>query len=573
MTSTFAKIPPVIDVKEFGIIKEIKKDIIKIDGLKSCLNMELVSFSSGGFGMVMGFNEREVMALVISPSVELKIGDKVYSRKVPLTIAVGMRFVGRIVGALSEPLDGKGPIEPDDMYPVFKVAPGVLERDPVTATMETGILSIDSMFPVGRGQRELILGDKLTGKTSIGTDAILNQKGKNVICIYCCVGKPQASLEKVIKLLRDKDALEYTIVVVATATAPTGARYLAPYTAATLAEYFMHHGRDVLVVFDDLTKHAWGYRELSLLLERSPGRDAYPGDIFYLHSQLMERAGRLKKDLGGGTATYLPIVELTQGDMTAYVPSNIVSMTDGQLVLNSLSFSEGFRPALDAGLSVSRIGSKVQSKAMKKLSGMLRLEYIQNKELVKTSKISSTRSEEVAEKLTHGRALTQLLIQTNNLPRSTEEEIVLLYCLREGLLDKLEEDQLKTFIDTVFAFLAKQYPELIKELAAKRELSADIIPGLQDALDDLMVRGGYKGVSYELRKAAKNVNKVVKDMSGIIAARSDMNETPKKEMMNALKALAISATDLETMSRKELLERIKNMDATIKLLGEQGIKR
>lgn len=569
MGLNFAKIPPVIDVKEFGTVKEIKKDIVKIDGLKNCLNMELVSFSGGGFGMVMGFNESETLALVISPSVEVKVGDKVYSRKVPLTIAVGMKFVGRIVNALSEPLDGKGPIPPDDMYPVFKVAPGVLERDPVTATLETGILSIDSMFPVGRGQRELILGDKLTGKTSIGTDAILNQKGKNVICIYCCVGKPQVSLEKVIKLLRDLEALEYTIVVAATATAPTGARYLAPYTAATLAEYLMHHGRDVLVVFDDLTKHAWGYRELSLLLERSPGRDAYPGDIFYLHSQLMERAGRLKKDLGGGTATYLPIVELTQGDMTAYVPSNIVSMTDGQLVLNSSLFSEGFRPALDTGLSVSRIGSKVQSKAMKKLSGMLRLEYIQYKELAQMSKVSSTRSEEIAEKLAHGQALTRLLIQKNNFPRSTEEAIVLLYCLREGLLDKLEEDQLKTFIDTVFAFLAKQYPELIKELAAKKELSDGIVSGLQDALEDFMVRGGYKGISFEKRKVAKDINEVLKDMSGIIAGRRDLDEAQKKNMIDALKALEISAADLEKMTRKELFERIKTIETTTKLPPEQ----
>lgn len=573
MGLTSAKIPPVIDVKEFGTITEIKKDIIKIDGLNNCLNRELVSFSGGGFGMVMGFNENEVLALVVSPSVELKVGDRVYSRKVPLKIAVGMRFIGRIINVLSEPLDGKGPIESDDMYPVFKVAPGVAEREPVTATLETGILTIDSMIPIGRGQRELILGDKLTGKTSIGTDAIINQKGKNVICIYCCVGKPQESLERVIKLLRDKEAIEYTIVVAATASAPGGERYLAPYSAATLGEYFIHHGRDVLVIFDDLTKHAWGYRELSLLLERSPGRDAYPGDIFYLHSQLMERAGRLKKDLGGGTATYLPIVELTQGDMTAYIPSNIVSMTDGQLVLNSLLFSEGSRPALDMGLSVSRIGSKVQCKAMKKLSGMLRLEYVQYKELAQMSKVSSTRSEEVEEKLAHGRALTRLLIQKNDLPRSTEEEIVLLYCLREGLLDKLEEDQLNTFIDTVFKSLVKQNPDLIEELAAKKELTDDIISGLQAALDDFMVRGEYKGIFYEQRKAAKNINKVLTDMSDITAGRSDIDETQKKEMMDALKALEISAADLEKMSCKELFERIENIDAMLKLPSEQWIKK
>lgn len=491
---SFSKSHSVIDVKEAGIIEEIKKDIVRIDGLDNCLNRELVSFSSGGFGMVMGFNERDVLVLVVSPSVELKVGDMVYSRRAPLKIAVGKRFVGRIVNALSVPLDGKGPVEHEDMYPVFKVAPGVMEREPITKPLETGILTIDSMIPVGRGQRELIMGDKLTGKTSIGIDAILNQKGKDVICIYCCVGKPYESLKKVVSLLHESKAIEYSIVVAATATASGGERYIAPYSAATMGEYFMHHGQDVLVVFDDLTKHAWGYRELSLLLERSPGRDAYPGDIFYLHSQLMERAGRLEKDLGGGTMTFLPIVELTQGDMTAYIPSNIVSMTDGQLVLNSSLFSEGFRPALDVGLSVSRIGSKVQSKAMKKMSGMLRLEYVQYKELVQMSKVSSTRSEEVEQRLSHGRALTQLLIQQNSRPRSTEEEVVLLYCLKEGLLDRLEGNKLKGFIDTVFEFLTKGYSELIKKLSSKKELSDDIVLGLDRALEDFMVRGGYKKI-------------------------------------------------------------------------------
>ncbi len=451
-----------------------------------------MSFESGGYGMVMGFNERDVLVLVVSPSVNLKVGDKVYSRRTPLKIPVGTGFIGRIINALSEPLDEGKPIKADDLYPVFKVAPGVLEREPVVEPMETGILTIDSMIPVGRGQRELILGDKLTGKTSIGTDAILNQRGKDVTCIYCCVGKPYESLTKTVKLLRKNGALKYTIVIVATATASGGERYIAPYSAAAMGEYFMHHNRDVLVVFDDLTKHAWGYRELSLLLERSPGRDAYPGDIFHLHSQLMERAGRLKKDLGGGTMTFLPIVETTQGDMTAYIPSNIVSMTDGQLVLNSSLFSEGFRPALDVGLSVSRIGNKVQCKAMRKLSGMLRLEYVQYKELAQMSKVSSIRSEEVEERLAHGRALTQLLIQRDGLPRSTEKQVVLLYCLKNGLLDKLNEERLKSFIDTAFENLAQYHPKLIKELSSKKELSDDIASGLQQALEDFMVRNGYK---------------------------------------------------------------------------------
>lgn len=496
--SAFTKSHPVLDVKEAGIIEEIKGDIVRVSGLGNCLNRELVNFSSGGFGMVMGFNERDVLVLVVSPSVELMVGDRVYSRRVPLKIPVGDKFIGRIINALSEPVDGGGPIEHDAMYPVFIVAPGVLERDPVDQPLETGTLSIDGMIPVGKGQRELILGDKLTGKTSIGTDAILNQKGKKVICIYCCCGKAYDSLMRVIKLLRDNGAMDYSIVVAATATASGGEIYIVPYSAAALAEYFMHHGKDVLVVFDDLTKHAWGYRELSLLLERSPGRDAYPGDIFYLHSQLMERAGRVCKELGGGSVTYLPIVELIQGDMTAYVPSNIVSMTDGQLVLNSSLFSEGFRPALDVGLSVSRIGSKVQSKAMKKLSGMLRLEFVQYKELAQMSKVSSSRSEEMELRLAHGRAITQLLIQKNDSPRSTEEQIVLLFSLRKGLLDRLKKNQLVEFINTVFKFMKQNYPKLIRSVAEKKELTDEITSGLDSGLEDFMIQKGYQ---IEERKA------------------------------------------------------------------------
>jgi F-type H+-transporting ATPase subunit alpha len=341
-------------------------------------------------------------------------------------------------------------------------------------------MSIDAIIPIGKGQRELIVGDRMTGKTSLGLEAILNQKGKDVLCIYCCIGRSLASLEDVIETLKDKKAMDYTIIVGAPALSSVGEQYLAPYTACTLGEYFMHNGQDVFVVFDDLTKHAWAYRQISLLLERSPGRDAYPGDIFYLHSQLMERAGKLNPEFKNGSMTFFPIVDTPQGDITGYIASNLVSMTDGQIYLNAGLFSSGFKPAIDLGLSVSRIGNKVQCPAIKELSSMLRLEYIQYLDLIKLTRFKTKLSEEASLRFKHGEVMTQILIQDKCFLRSLEEEIILLYALRRYILDVLTPAGIKYFKDNIFRFASENYPVMVQALAGSQGLTPEIRGSLDE---------------------------------------------------------------------------------------------
>jgi len=359
----------------------------------------------------------------------------------------------------------------------------VLERTPLKESLETGVKILDMMNPVGKGQRQLILGDRVTGKTTIATDTILNQKGKGVICIYCCIGKAEASLNKVMELFRERGVMDYGIVVAATAASTVGQQYLAPYVAASLGEYFMNEkGRDVFVVFDDLTKHAWVYRQMSLLLERSPGRDAYPGDIFYLHSQLVERAGKLRPERGSGSMTFFPIVETVQGDVTGYIPTNIISMTDGQLYVSTPLFTEGFKPAIDIGLSVSRIGSKVQWPAMRKLAGILRLEYIQYKELEKLTRIKAGVSEAVEKRLRKGKVVASILKQDKNAPVPIVEQIIVLFALANGYMDSLHPDQVGAYQAGVMAQIRQNKPELIEALIEKKDLTEEIKEGLDEQL-------------------------------------------------------------------------------------------
>jgi F-type H+-transporting ATPase subunit alpha len=502
-----------IDIKEQGTVLEAKRSIVRIAGLPHCLNGQLVDFSGGLKGMIMGFKEEEALALILSAKQDVRPGEKVYGREELFKIPVGYGFLGRIVNALAEPCDGKGRIVnsgewrvdseklklttnhsplPTDYYPVFRQAPSVLEREPIRDALETGIRTIDSMIPIGKGQRELIVSDRMIGKSTIAIDTILNQsrksipdpQGKRVICIYCLVGKDYKTLTEVIKILKINVAFEYTILVFALASSSPGEQYLAPYTTCALGEFFMDRGEDVFVAFDDLTKHAWAYRELSLLLERSPGRDAYPGDIFYLHSQLMERAGKLNEERGSGSMTFFPIVETIQGDITGYIPSNLISITDGQIYLSTTLFAEGFKPAIDVGLSVSRIGNKVQSPALKELSGKLRLEYIQYKELLKMSKLKAGLSPEVEAKLKRGQGLTQILIQEKNRPSSHEEELIMLYALRKGLLDRLDEEGIERFKKEIYKFACEHNERFIKELAEKRELTEGIKEGLDKVLEE-----------------------------------------------------------------------------------------
>jgi F-type H+-transporting ATPase subunit alpha len=396
---------------------------------------------------------------------------------------VGEDRLGRRVNSLVEPLDGQGPINTDTTYPIFNTAPTVLEREPLDEVLETGTKIIDMTLPIGRGQRMLILGDRMTGKTTVCVDAIVNQKGKDVICIYCGIGKAEAAIDRVRDIFDIEDVWEYGLMVTAGASDPMGQQYLVPYVAASISEYFMYEkGRDVLIVFDDFTKHAWAYRQISLLLERAPGRDAYPGDIFYIHSQLVERAGKMRQELGGGSTTHLPIVETLQGDFAGYIPSNIISMTDGQVFLNASLFGEGFKPAVDMGLSVSRIGSKVQWPAMKKPTAMLKIDYVRFKELEKLTRIKAGKSADVDERLRQGKVLEAVLKQDQNAPVSMENQVMLLFALQNGLFKKASPADVEMltnrFIDTVKI----NRPDIVEKLISGKTMTDEIRQGLEDEL-------------------------------------------------------------------------------------------
>lgn len=480
------------DIREVGYVKSVRKFIIIAEGLPSCMNGQIVEFSNGVLGLVMGFTEEKVQILVLGDASSIRAGDEIYNKGRSLNLPVSEGFIGRVVNGLCQPLDGEGPVEARDFYPVFKVAPGVMERVPVKESLETGTLILDSIIPIAKGQRQLIIGDRLTGKTTVALDAILNQKGKDVVCIYCCIGKPYSSLLKILDILKENDALGYSIVVSGVASLSTGEQYLSPYTAATLGEYFMYKGRDVLVIFDDLTKHAWIYRQISLLLERAPGREAYPGDIFYIHSQLVERAGYLKPGLGGGSMTFFPIVEILQGDVTGYISTNLISMTDGQLYFSSSLFNKGFKPAIDFGLSVSRIGNKAQWPAMKELSKSLRLDYLHYKELLQMTQLRTTGlSKEAQDRLKRGEAINQLIIQDKNKPVSMEEQIVYLFTLNKGILDNLSIGQIAKFKKEIMPFMEKTYPGFSEELRQTQALSEEL---------KQKIEGGLKGFMKELVK-------------------------------------------------------------------------
>jgi F-type H+-transporting ATPase subunit alpha len=410
---------------------------------------------------------------------------------------VGDAFLGRAVSSLCEPIDEGGPIEAADTFPVFRDAPGVMEREPVEETLETGTLSVDAVIPIGKGQRQLLIGDRSTGKTSVGLDAFANQKGKDVICIYCSIGQPHSRLVQVMDFLEDRELLAHTIAVCGIASAPIGEQYLAPYTACMLGEYFMNKGRDVLVVFDDLTKHAWVYRQISLLLRRPPGREAYPGDIFYIHSQLMERAGQLAEDAGGGSMTFLPIVEILQGDVTGYIPTNLISMTDGQIYFNASLFKRGVKPAVDFGLSVSRIGNRAQWPAMKELSGDIRLSYLRYTELMQMSHLRvMAMSKELATQMSHGRAIEEVTKQDKNDPVPVEVQVLYLYALNMHVLDNLTPFLIKDFKKEVPKFANASYPGMLDEIREKKELD----DSLKRRLDDCIAK------YFEASKGAENIS-------------------------------------------------------------------
>jgi len=473
------------EIREVGKVESVRKFIVIAKSLPSCINGQLVEFEKGMKGIVMGFKEDKVQILVLGSAASIRNGDEIFNRGEPLCLPVGDQFIGRIVNGVCEPTDSNVLIEPDAFYPVFRDAPPVMDRIPVEKTMETGTLCLDAGIPIALGQRQLLIGDRLTGKTTVAVDAILNQKNTGVICIYCCIGKPYVSLMKTLYLLNEKEAMPYTIVVSGVSSASVAEQYLAPYTACMLGEYFMHQGRDVLVVFDDLTKHAWVYRQISLLLERAPGREAYPGDIFYIHSQLVERAGYLKPELKGGSMTFLPIVEILQGDVTGYISTNLISMTDGQVYFNTSLFNKGFRPAIDFGLSVSRIGSKAQWSAMREVSKSLRIDYLQYQELLQMSQIrTSGLSKEAEARLKRGTAMTFILSQDKHHPIPIEKQIMLLYALNKGVLDQLSGDQIKQFKDDFYPFVLASDPELAPAMRSGKVLTPEVKEKLNQKLKE-----------------------------------------------------------------------------------------
>ncbi|MBI5150067.1 MAG: F0F1 ATP synthase subunit alpha [Candidatus Omnitrophica bacterium] len=471
------------EIREVGFVQAVRKFIVIARGLPSCMNGQLVEFANGVAGLVMGFTEDKVQILVLGDSSQIRAGDEVYNKGKSLLLPVSDGFRGRVINSLCQPQDGLGPVVAEDYYPVFRMAPGVMDRVPVKETLETGNLILDAIIPIAKGQRQLLIGDRLTGKTTVAVDAIINQKGKNVVCIYCCIGKPYSSLVKVIDVFKEKETMPYTIVVTGVASVSTGEQFLAPFTACVLGEHFMYHGKDVLVIFDDLTKHAWIYRQISLLLERAPGREAYPGDIFYIHSQMVERAGYLKPELGGGSMTFLPIVEILQGDVTGYISTNLISMTDGQLYFSTALFNKGFKPPIDFGLSVSRIGNKAQWPVMKQLSKSLRLDYLQYRELVQMTQLRATGlAKDAFIKLKRGEVIDQLIVQGKNQPVSIEEQIIYLYALNKGALDKLSVNQIKGFRQDILRFVNQRHPEYCPRLREGKEFTDEIKQILEDSL-------------------------------------------------------------------------------------------
>ncbi len=452
--------------------------------MPSCLYGQLVEFEGGVKGVVLGFNPKEVLIVVLGDYRSIRAGDFLTSKSELLSVPVGNNFTSRIVDCLALPLDGKGEIIPNNQYPVFREAPGIMEREPITDQLLTGIKILDLTIPIGKGQRELIVGDRQTGRTSIAIDTIINQKNKDVVSVYCFIGGSYSNFEKIIYKLRDYGVLGSVVAVCAPASCSPGEQFICPYTAAAIGEYFMHQGKDVLVVFDDFTKHAWAYRQISLLLERSPGREAYPGDIFFIHSQLVERAGRMKKELGGGTMTFLPIVETLQGDITGYVPSNLISMTDGQIFLSNTLFNEGFKPAIDMGLSVSRIGTRIQPRALKSVSDGLRLDFLQYREMQRLMRLKTGLSQEAQEIIRRGQVLEELFTQDNYCPLSLVEEVVLFYAFKRKILEVVTPDIVTKFKKEIQPFLNENYPDIVALIEEQQDLTDEIKVKVDKALVD-----------------------------------------------------------------------------------------
>ena len=474
--------------RETGEVIWVGDGIVTVYGIDHAMYGEIVAFENGVKGMVQDVRQNEIGIILFGRDTGIKEGTKVVRTKKKAGIPVGDAFVGRVINALGEPIDGNGDVKEDDYRPIEQEAPGIIDRQSVDTPMETGILSIDSMFPIGRGQRELIIGDRQTGKTSIATDTIINQRGKDVICIYVAIGQKASTVAKIVNTLKKHDAMDYSIVVSSTASDPASLQYIAPYAGTAMAEYFMHKGKDVLIVYDDLSKHAVAYRAISLLLERSPGREAYPGDVFYLHSRLLERSSHLSDKLGGGSITALPIIETQAGDVSAYIPTNVISITDGQIFLESNLFNAGMRPAVNVGLSVSRVGGAAQTKAMKKASGSIRIDLAQYREMEVFTQFSSDLDDMTKEQLQYGKGLMELLKQPLCHPMSLADQVITLVAANKRLLLDVDVKQMKEFQGRLLDFFKIEHKDVVDTINEKKVLDDEITEKIVEAVKEFKSR-------------------------------------------------------------------------------------
>lgn len=453
-----------IDVSDFGTVIQVGDGIARVYGLENCMASELLEFPGETYGMAMNLEEDNVGAVILGSDREIREGDIVKPTGTVVEIPVGNAMLGRVINALGQPIDGKGPIKSDARRPIETPAPGVLQRKSVHQPLQTGIKAIDSMIPIGRGQRELIIGDRQTGKTAIAVDTILNQKDEDVICIYVAIGQKASTVAQLVQTLEDKGAMDYTIVVSATASDVAPLQYIAPYAGCAIGEHFMYQGKDVLIIYDDLSKHAVAYRAMSLLLRRPPGREAYPGDVFYLHSRLLERAAKLSDELGGGSITALPIIETQAGDVSAYIPTNVISITDGQIFLETELFFTGQRPAVNAGISVSRVGGNAQIKAMKKVASSIKMELAQYTELASFAQFGSDLDEETKKRLEHGEILLEILKQPQYQPVPVEHQIMIIYAAVNKYLADIGVEHVKTFEKGLYEFMDTHYAQVGKTI-------------------------------------------------------------------------------------------------------------
>ena len=462
-----------IVMTDTGTVTQIGDGIAKIYGLEDCMSNELLQFENGVAAMALNLETDSVSAVMLGPDQGIKEGDTVRRTGNVVQVPVGKALLGRVVNSLGQPIDGKGPIEPEAYRPIESEAPGILARKSVNRPLQTGIKAIDSMIPIGKGQRELIIGDRQTGKTVIATDTIINQRGKDVICIYVAIGQKNSTVAQLVDTLEQNGAMEYTIVVASTAAELAPLQYIAPYAGCAMGEYFMNQGKDVLIIYDDLSKHAVAYRALSLLIRRPPGREAYPGDVFYLHSRLLERAANLSEEHGGGSLTALPIIETQAGDVSAYIPTNVISITDGQIFLESELFHAGVRPAVNPGISVSRVGGNAQIKAMKKVSGTLKLAYSQYRELQSFAQFGSDLDQDTKERLAMGERIVEVLKQGRNSPVSVEHQVLILYAVTKGYLSKVNTEEIRRYETELYEYVDLNYGQIPKEIRETGELTKE----------------------------------------------------------------------------------------------------